>query len=239
MGDLFVAIPIPQTPPLPLAGSYQVRNLHQLDFDDYHPLLLHMTARGSSKTECDDPAIAAASALERLAGILGDCRLRAFPMFGTGVRAACFTENSRLALNWLIAEKRHKPWGVAFSKDLVFQQGGGPVIEIRGDEWPLTECWPPELVARLKRLWPGAESAGGAVLPWYLAKVSEWSFEREWRLPLEDLLFEPSDIAFVICESEDGLAELVRLVGARSPAVAQHLAGLQNLVWDEARKMLV
>jgi hypothetical protein len=216
-----------------------VRKLRQFDFDDYHPLLLHMTARGSSKTECDDPAIAAASPLERLAGILGGCRLRAFPMFGTGFRAACFTENSRLALNWLIAEKRHAPWGVAFSKDLVFQQGGGPAIEIRGDDWPFTEHFPPELVARSKRLWPGAQPEGGAVLPWYLDKESQWSFEREWRLPLKDLQFEPTDIAFVICESADGFEELVNLVGTQSSAVADRLRELPNLVWDAAEKRLV
>jgi hypothetical protein len=239
MKGLFVAIAIPQIPSLPRVGSYQVQNLRQFDFGDYHPLLLHMTGRGSLKTECDDPAIAAASPLERLAGILGDGSLRAYPMFGTGVRAACFTENSRLALNWLIAQQRHKPWGVAFSKDLVFQQGGGPVIEVRGDEWPLTEDWPPELRARAKRLWPGAQPVGGAKLPRYLESVSEWSFEREWRLPLKDLQFEATDIAFVICESAEGLAELVRLVGARSPAVGRHLAGLQNLVWDQAGEMLV
>jgi hypothetical protein len=161
MGDLFVAIAIPQIPSLPPAGNYQAQNLRQFDFDDYHPLLLHMTGRGWLKTECDDPAITAASPLERLAGILGERRLRAFRMFGTDVRAACFTENSRSALNWLIATERHVPWGVAFSKDLVFRLGGGPAIEIRGDEWPLIEDWPPELRARVKRLWPGAQPVGG------------------------------------------------------------------------------
>jgi hypothetical protein len=234
-----VAIPIPQIPPLPPAGSYEILDLRRFDFDDYHPLLLHMTGRGSTQTDCDDPVIAAATPLARLAGILGDGRLRAFRMFGTGVRAACFTENSPSALNWLISTGRHVPWGVAFSKDLVFRQGGGPVIEVRGDDWPATEFWPDELLARVKRLWPGVRSADPATIPWYLTKVSEWSFEREWRLPLNDLRFEPTDVAFVICASEEWFAELLKMVESKSPRMAQRLVEVPHLLWDPVRNRLV
>lgn len=239
MGDLGVAIPIPQIPPLPPPGSYEPFALRQYNFDDYHPLLLHLTWRSSTQTGCDNPAIIAATPLQRLAGILGDGRVRAFPMFGTGVRAACFTENSRSALNWLISTGRNAPWGVAFTKDLVFRRGGGPAIEVRGDDWPATEFWPDELVARLKRLWPGAQPVEGATIPWYIEKSSEWSFEREWRLPLEDLRFEPTDVEFVICETQAGFAELVGMVGSKSAAMAQRLARLTPVVWDPLGRMLV
>ena len=159
-------------------------------------------------------------------------------MFGTGVRAVCFTENSQSALNWLISTGRHVPWGVAFSKDLVFKQGGGPAIEVRGDDWPTTEFWPAELRARVKRLWPGAQAAPGATIPWYLEKQSEWSFEREWRLPINDLLFQPADVALVICESEAGLLELVKSVRERSEPMALHLEQRHHLIWDPALKVL-
>lgn len=232
-------IPGPQIPPLPAPGSYEIRDLRRYEFDDYHPLLLHMTGRGNPDTMCDDPAILTASPLERLGGILGDGRVRAFPMFGTGQRAACFTENSRSALNWLIGTGRNAPWGVAFSKDLVFRQGGGPAIEVRGDDWPQTESWPPDVIARLKRLWPGATPVDGAPIPWYIEKPSQWSFEREWRLPLKDLQFEPTDVEFVIYDAGVGLDALLRIVEPKSALMAQRLVQLPNLAWDPIRRTLV
>ncbi|MGH8241685.1 MAG: hypothetical protein ACREXP_32335, partial [Steroidobacteraceae bacterium] len=92
--------------------------------------------------------------------------------------------------------------GVAFSKDFIFREGGGPALYIRGDEWGAVGRLPAELRARSVRLWPGATSDGDAELPWYLARPSEWLHEREWRIvgtgSPAGLRFTWADVAFVI-----------------------------------------
>src|SRR5437867_1255860 len=72
----------------------------------------------------------------RLAQILYQGRIRSVPTFGTGRRPiVAFTESSQASVLRLIGEGRYTPWGIGFSKQFIFDQGGGPVLYIRGDEW--------------------------------------------------------------------------------------------------------
>src|SRR4051812_3483423 len=105
-----MAIPLSSQPQPPPRGSYTIRSLRRYDFADYHSAVLHMTGRGpGAKSLCDDSAISSAHPSDRLLRILAAGQLRAFPMFGINERAACFTENSPAALNWLIQTGKYSP----------------------------------------------------------------------------------------------------------------------------------
>jgi len=127
-------------------------------------------------------------------------------MFGTGSeRAACFTECTRFGLDYLLRERRYSPFGVAFSKDVIFQAGGGPALYIREDEWNV-ENLPPRLKARVVALWPGADPDHGEVLSDRLRRESNWLLEREWRVPTDGTGFSFSldDVAFLIVTDPAG-----------------------------------
>ena len=136
-----MAIPIPQIPETPPSGAYLVNTLRCFDHAEHHSMLVHLTGR-KGDSQCDDGQITWLSADRRLSKILAQRTIRAFPMFGIPQRAVCFTENSPAALEWLIAENRYEPFGLGFTKDTVFAHRGGPVLEVRGDEWPKTEFLP-------------------------------------------------------------------------------------------------
>lgn len=225
---------------MPSRDSYTLNKFEDRQFRDYPSELLHLTGRTSTRTECPVLEIREANGMQRLVRILRAGSVRAFPMFAGLPSAACFTENSEGALNWLISRGLYTPWGVAFTKDVVFHHGGAPVIEVRGDEWPSVASMPDHLRARVKRLWPGAAAPLGVKMPWYASDVrSEWSFEREWRIPLNDVTFEPYEVAFVICSSRFEFDQLRYEVGLESAEMARRLGELPNRVWDPALQQLV
>ncbi len=106
----------------------------------------------------------------------------------------------------MIGDGRYTPWGIGFSKQVIFEQGGGPVLYVRGDEWDVTtEHVPDPVRARLVRFWPGATWEAGdpllidgsQLLPDSLANPSEWLHEREWRVP-QDVTFGWERVKFMI-----------------------------------------
>ena len=130
----------------------------------------------------------------------------------------------------------YEPCGVGFSKQFVFNNGGGPALYVRGDEWATaTETLPPPLRRRLVRFWPGAMPDGGEVLPAHLSGESEWLHEREWRVP-GDLHFGWADVDFLIVPHpkwqsfyaswiEDWAGEEYAYVFARIPAAVVNESG--------------
>jgi hypothetical protein len=157
------------------------------------------------------------------------------PTFGTGLRPiVAFTESSQPSVLRLIAENRYLPYGIGFSKQFIFDQGGGPVLYVRGDEWePAERNMPDPLRARLVRFWPGAEweegdplFAGMQQLPDHLRNPSEWLHEREWRVPW-DVAFTWGDVKFLIVPSVDWAAARAHQYGAAyGDEYAHHFAAI-------------
>ena len=95
---------------------------------------------------------------ERLRRILYEGRIRSFTTFGSGAPIVGFTESTQPAVTKLIAEARYAPFGIGFSKQVVFDRNGGPALNVRGDEWGERERLPQPLRSRLVRFWPAAEA---------------------------------------------------------------------------------
>lgn len=162
------------------------------DFSNY---LIHFTknsapvGRGKS-----NPAFSlkGKSAEQRLMGILESKIILASDMPWTGqCSAVCFTE---CVWGSLFAHaKRYSEFGIGFTKEFVFKQGGNPVFYVRpslfnGQQWvePLkgfTTPFAPKY---------GKERMGDSG-----NKTIDYSHEREWRV-LHNVTFEYSDIAFII-----------------------------------------
>lgn len=186
---------------------FPLRTYNLPDIGDH---VIHFTGRTGSRYAV--PAdISALSYPDRLAQILYQSRIRAVPTFGTGQRPiVAFTESSRASVLQLIREGSYTPWGIGFSKQFIFDQGGGPVLYVRGDEWDATTAALPDPVrARAVRFWPGAvwqagdPLVGGAQqLPYAVESESEWLHEREWRVP-RDVVFGWGDVKFLIVPERD------------------------------------
>jgi len=127
------------------------------------------------------------------------------PFLPHHLQAVCFTECVWEAL--IGHAQQYSPYGVVFSKRLVFGRGGGPALYIRGDSLksmgdaiapvlePLVAPFDPEAVLR-----PGVRL--------------DWLHEREWRVP-SSLEFEYADIEYVIVDSIEDAREVVHQIGAQ------------------------
>ena len=182
----------------------RVHRLRTFDLPDVGDHLVHFTGRTGTRLAVPED-IRNLDAPSRLAQILYQGRIRAVPTFGTGGRSiVAFTESSQAAVLRLIAEARYTPWGIGFSKQFIFNQGGGPVLYVRGDEWDAaTAALPDPVRARAVRFWPGAAWQvgdplifdGAQQLPDAIANESQWLHEREWRVP-HDVVFGWGDVKF-------------------------------------------
>lgn len=182
-----------------------------------------------------------------VAQLLYEGRIKAIPTFGTGRRPiVAFTESSQASVLRLIAEGRYRPWGIGFTKQFVFERGGGPVLYVRGDEWDeATAALPDPARARAVRFWPGATWENGdpllfdaEQLPDTLANPSEWLHEREWRVP-QDLAFGWEDVSFLIVPAADwALLEAQQYENAYGDEYAQHFAAIPVVAIDETGQLL-
>lgn len=210
-----------------------VSTLDHIDHPDFNDVVIHFTGRTGRSNR--PPAIQAMSDWERLTAIVSSTRLLGQEMPGSGASAVCFTEATSSGCSWLIGKGRYSSCGIAFTKSFLFGVGGGPVLQVRGDEWSVVSSWPESLRARAVRLWPGATAAAGESLPWWLEGRSEWLFEREWRVPTPtgNLGFALDDISFLVLPSVDHLRSWVR-ASAGNRALAPRLASLRYVVLSHA-----
>lgn len=72
-------------------------------------------------------------------------------------------------LGFLIGRRHYQPWGLIFTRQSVYDAGGGPVWYVRPDEYHLVRSVSMRVKSWLVRLEPGS---------------SDWLEEREWRVPL-------------------------------------------------------
>jgi hypothetical protein len=223
---------------------FPLRTYNLPDVGDH---LIHFTGRTGGRFSVPDD-IRNLSPADRLAQILYQGRIRAAPTFGTGLRPiVAFTESSQTSVLRLISEGRYTSWGIGFSKQFIFEQGGGPVLYIRGDEWDAaTAVLPDPARARAVRFWPGAAWEEGdpltfdgvQQLPDSLANESQWLHEREWRVP-HDVTFDWADVKFLIVPAPDWAALEAHQYGiAYGAEYEQHFAAIPVVAIDAAGNLL-
>jgi hypothetical protein len=159
------------TPPPPPAvvPSWPLQQAGPAQFD----WLIHFCGRapGARMTPLVTDEIARLEPWQRLENILWEQRLLGFPPFGADVDQpmSCLSESPPDHLQWLLSTRQWPPWGLFFSRQYVYDIGGGPVWSVR-----------PPLLATLRR-----EHRPWAVrLDTTPGSRSDWLFEREWRIPL-------------------------------------------------------
>ncbi len=212
----------------------KVRDLAGIEHPDFNDVLIHFTGRAG--VDRADVRVRDNDDWGRLRSIVEMQLLLGFELPGTGASAVCFTEATAEGCSWLIRARRYTSCGIAFSKRYLFSKGGGPVLQVRGDEWASVASWPDELRARAVRLWPGATPERGEQLPWWLEGRSEWLYEREWRVatPGGQLEFDPAEIAFLVLPSEEHLRTWVAQIHRTTPDLASQLASARYVVIDSA-----
>lgn len=120
----------------------------------------------------------------------------------TKERAVCFTE---CVWSSLPAHADHySAFGLGFSKAFVFSQGGGPAFYVRQDlyerQLARDRGWAPEVWPFATPFVPEYATEEHRRDHWGGKPPLDYSDEREWRTP-SDLLFEFTDVAFVIVET--------------------------------------
>jgi hypothetical protein len=224
----------------------RVNPLRTYNLPDLGDHLIHFTGRNGGRFGVPDD-IRNLQPPDRLAQILNQGRIRAIPTFGTGLRPiVAFTESSQASVRRLISEGRYLPYGIAFSKQFIFNQSGAPALYIRGDEWDTaTAALPDPLRARCVRYWPGAVweegdslVLGAQVLPSVIAHPSEWVHEREWRVG-HDVEFGWGDVAFMIVPARDWAAGQAHQYGvAYGDEYEQHFRAIPVVAIDAAGQLL-
>ena len=116
-------------------GGVQIAPLRRYNHPDISDHVVHFTGRNGAHGPGVPDEIANLKDWERLAQILVDERILAFPPFGSNDPVVCFTACTRAGIQTLMAESPYSPCGIAFTKDFLFRKGGGPALYIRGDEW--------------------------------------------------------------------------------------------------------
>lgn len=182
---------------------------------DYSPLVVHFTKQPERRMvgdTCIDKThplfeYKDKAAVERLVNILASTTIYASPMpfLPQNREAVCFTECIWDALTG--QAERYSPYGLVFSKRVIFEKGGGPALYIRGDIQKLTQQnIPGEIIPFLAPFDPD-----GVMNP--PIKLN-WLHEREWRLP-SSFTFDFSDIEYVIVESTQDVNRVVEQIGTQ------------------------
>lgn len=207
----------------------RVRPFSLIGHPDFNEVVVHFTGR-----RCTDEL-----ASHRLLEVVDAGAILATIPYGNDLGAACFTESTVRGVRWLIGQKHFVPYGIAFTKAFLFENGGAPAIVVRGDEWRHVRNMPPELRARTIRLWPGATPDLGEVLPMHLHTRSEWLGEREWRVPADSgtpaIRFTTDDIAFLVVPDAEWVgANVRRLVKAGRKEAGRRLASVRWIALSAA-----
>jgi hypothetical protein len=150
-------------------------------------------------------AFRTAPARDRLISILKTKTIHASPMpfLPRNPSAVSFTECVWGGLTSLA--EQYSPYGVVFSKHLIFGKGGGPALYVRGDTVRgLAGDIPASIEPFIAPFDPEALLKPGVPL--------DFLHEREWRLP-SPLAFEYSDLEYVLVESIRDATWVVHQIG--------------------------
>jgi len=152
------------------------------------------------------------SGYEKLKSILEKKEIWATTMPWVSRRAVCFTECTWGSL--LDHANLYSPFGIGFSKSFLFACGGGPAFYMRADLYEkqvqgggfhdhlkafITPFWPFYAPYQHRNQYYGGKAG------------VDYTHEREWRIP-HDLTFKPEDVAFVIVDRYEHMAQMPKEV---------------------------
>lgn len=159
--------------------------LRKATHPDFSDLLVHFTDRVNGHSWLPNN-VYQLSAEERLSSILQHRAIWSSQPFGTAAPVVCFSEATTQGLDHLIGAVAYRPWGIVFDRQLIYDARGGPVFHLRTEEWPQIADLPHRLRALFIR---------------FEAGISEWLWEREWRVVCEDepeFAFDTEDVVALI-----------------------------------------
>ncbi|MEX2538219.1 MAG: hypothetical protein WD646_06170 [Actinomycetota bacterium] len=218
--------------------TYTIQRLREFNHPDLSPYVVHFARRIGQPTPDVPKEILTLNGEERLQRILLEGQIRSHPMFQTEDPVVCFTECTPTAVCKVIADGRYEPYGIAFEKDTIFQRGGGPALYVRGDAFHFVENLPPELRAMCTRFWPGVHRPADSWAGYdnFIDSMSEWIFEREWRI-LGDgdppaFRFKTADIAFLVLPHSRARVQLYLDMKTAKPKRAKNVANTASVFID-------
>ena len=176
--------------------------LNRPDFSEY---LVHFTsdrAPFSKKSRIPVDNFAEMTAYEKLISILTAKEIFASRMPRTQATAVCFTECPWASL--LSHTKIYSPYGIGFSKPLIFSRDGAPALYVRWDTFNKQE-WVSDILPFVTPFWP-------AYRPKKLGdnyKTCDYSHEREWRIP-HHFIFKYDQIEFVVLDTYEDMEKFPR-----------------------------
>lgn len=173
---------------------------------DISLFLAHFTSNKFPKghKDADNPTNAYKyfNAEKRLINILKEKRIFASQMPWIGKHnAVCFTECPWTSL--VTHTKQYSSYGVGFTKDFIFNNGGGPVYYVRADVFN-SQKWDENVIPYVTPFWPSYATKG--IKPLGETCFCDYTHEREWRIT-HDLNFEYEDIQFIVLPDYTAMAK--------------------------------
>lgn len=162
--------------------------------------LAHFTKNGphyNPTVTVSSPTIDQMSALERLISILTSRQIKALRLSWTNRPAVCFTECPWGSL--LRHANNYSPYGIGFTKKLIYSRGGNPVI-YANPEMFRNQNWAARVYPFLTPFVPSYAADAVKNQPPFNGRSVDFTHEREWRIA-RDFAFQYSYITFVILES--------------------------------------
>lgn len=159
--------------------------------------LAHFTKDGKnydSENHPNNPSIDQMSAFERLVSILNQKKISASNLPWTNRPAVCFTEYPWGSL--LRHADRYSPYGIGFSKKLIYSRKGNPVIYANPDLFH-SQKWSDDVYPFVTPFVPAYASN---TVKNRFGKIVDFTHEREWRIP-RDFGFQYTHIQFVVLKS--------------------------------------
>jgi hypothetical protein len=191
--------------------------------------LVHFCGRpwGTTPTPYVSSGVRNQTPQERLANILWEQRLNGYPPFRAqwNQPMICLSESPVDHLKWLLRDRQWPPWGLLFSRQNIYDLGGGPAWYVREAQYlgllPEQIPW----AVRLETAPPR----------------SDWLHEREWRIPVSPfnpaIFLAPGSIQAVLVGDPDWTPtrQMPVYTGA---TVTGHVPALPP-VWNSASQLRV
>ena len=161
--------------------------------------LAHFTKNGKKFAPSMDPHpdIDEMSAFERLISILKCKKIQAHKLPWTNRSAVCFTECPWGSL--LRHAKSYSPYGIGFTKKLVYSRNGNPVIYANPRMFQ-SEKWDESVFPFVTPFVPSYAANSVKDQKPFNGKPVDYTHEREWRVA-KDFPFQYSYISFVVLKS--------------------------------------
>lgn len=172
------------------------------DFSNY---LVHFTSNRQpvGKEDPDNPVLGKAKgyAFSRLISMLKDKEIIASTMPWTNSHAVCFTECPWTSL--IDHTDAYSPYGIGFSKQLIFSRNGAPVYYVRADQFEKQQ-WHEHLKAFVTPFWPIYRPK--SINSKKEFPTCDYTHEREWRIP-HNFHFEYDHIEFIVLDNYKDMAK--------------------------------